>query len=319
MKLLTAAKRLSTQTAYASALKVFDLFWARAGIGGSPFPLSHATELRFVTWLSVEHPVRSSTAAQYLSAVRSHSMLSSSPVSAEHVSLAVKGMANLEAVCEPKPVKQTWLASYVMGAASKLLVLLAAPSPPLVECQALVASIVGFLFLSRASTVCAIRPVDFSVVGATLLFCERYRKSKQVPSPRTLQLRLDSSSPAWSVVEYCSFLRKHHPDLIEQSIISFFPQAYPAARVDACLGVACRLLGDDGPGLHPWSSHALRRGGAVSMLAVGVPLIKICEWGHWSGESSIRPYIVDRAFQCPSPADLVCFEWLVGTNRSIFD
>ena len=62
-------------------------------------------------------------------------------------------------------------------------------------------------------------------------------------------------------------------------------------------------------------SHSLRRGGAVSMLSVGVPLTRICEWGNWAGEASVRPYITGRAFQQPAPADLICFDWMARTSQ----
>lgn len=317
--LMLSAKKETTRTSYLSALKVFDAFWLASGEVGSPFPVSHASELRFVAWLSRDHPVQSSTAAQYLSAVRSHSMVSFAPTSAAHVSLAVKGMALLQSAVKPVGLAPTWPAEAVVVAARLLLSALGKSRPDFMECQALVSSIVGFLFLSRAATLCSVRPSDFTVVNRTLLFCESHRKSKLVPQPRSLQFLLESGSPAWAVAVYGQVVGLKYPDLMDRSLVSLFTQSSPAARVEACLRTVVRLIGDNVTVILPTSSHCLRRGGAVSMLAVGVPLTKICEWGHWAGEPSVRPYVAGRAFQCPSPADKLCFSWLAVANRSLLD
>jgi len=246
-------------------------------------------------------------------------MLASPIVSGEHVSLAIKGLAQQQGIQAKGVMAPTWLASSVIIAARLLLSALEATTLDLVKCQALVASIVGFLFLSRASTICNILPSDFAVVNRSLLFRESYRKSKLVPVPRVLQFRLEPASPAWAIVVYCEVLKLRRSDLMGQSMVSLYAQVSPAARIEACLTTVAKLVEKDVGGVVPTSSHCLRRGGAVSMLAVGVPLTKICEWGHWAGEPSIRTYITGRAFQCPSPADRVCFEWLAGTNISVHD
>jgi hypothetical protein len=310
-ELLVAAKRSSTQTAYAGALRVFDKFWSESETGAPVFPVSNAVELRFVAWLSSSHPVQASTAAQYLSAVRSHGMLCATTVSEAHVSLAVKGLSLLRPSRTKADIKPTFLATSVIAAAHQLIVCLMDPNPNLRDCQSLAAVVVGFLFASRASTLCSIRPVDFSLIGSSLVLCESYRKSKDLMMPRTMQLVMGPGSPAWAISSYVSYVRLHQPGLVEQSLVSLHRHASPAARIDSCLVDVSRLTKSLFATTAPCSSHALRRGGAVSMLAVGVPLSKICEWGHWAGEASVRPYIAGRAFQQPTPADRVCFDWML--------
>ena len=79
---------------------------------------------------------------------------------------------------------------------------------------------------------------------------------------------------------------------------------------DACITIASRVVSSA-----PMQSHSLRRGWAVSMLSVGVPLTKICEWGAWAGPASVQPYIVGRAFTRPTPADIICFGWMTSQSH----
>lgn len=311
-ELLLASKKASTQASYAGALKVFDTFWRKVGGGRSPFPLSAQTELRFVAWLSSDHPVRASTAAQYLSAVRAQAMLQSAEASDAQVSLAVKGMAQMHLSVQRSTVKPTWRASWVILAAHQLILCLMAPEPSLSDCQALVAVLMGFLFLSRASTICASRPGDFAVSGSSLILSEGYRKSKTVPEPRAMQFCLGPDSPAWSISAFVGHLSRSHPAMMLQPLVSMHQRTSPAASIDSCIATTSRLIRHRDPGVQCMTSHSLRRGGAVSMLAVGVPLTKICEWGGWAGEASVRPYIAGRAFTHPAPADMVCFGWMVS-------
>jgi len=315
--LISASKKPSTRVAYSAALRVFQQFWSSLGSDSSPFPLSHATELRFVSWLSHEHPVQSSTAQQYLSAVRSHAELISPVVTMEHVSHAIKGMAQTASIGKPSVLAPTWLAAWVVTAGHSLVVLISSASPSMIECQSLAAVMIGFLFLSRSSTICEVRPCDFTVMGDTLILCENYRKSKEVPVPRTLQLLVTPGSPQAALKSYLLFCEARHPLLWKQSVVSLHVNAKPSARVDACIRSACRQVKLVHPEVEVMSSHSLRRGGAVSMLAVGVPLTKIMEWGHWKGESSIRPYIEGRAFQQPTPSDVLCFGWMVRAPSGV--
>ena len=309
-ELVRASKKSSTQTSYAGALRVFNTFWTEVGGGLPPFPLSRQTELRFVSWLSLDHPVRASTAAQYLSAVRSHALLQSAEASEVPVSLAVKGMAQLALGDRSVTLKPTWLASSAVLAASQLLTTLMTPEPSLSDCQALVAVLVGFLFLSRASTICAVRPADFSFSSGSLVLCERYRKSKELPEARALHYVMVPESPAHSISAFLVFLARAHPTMLSQPLVSLHLRSSPAVCIDACIAITSRLIK-----VSPMTSHSLRRGGAVSMLAVGIPLTKICEWGGWAGPASIQPYIAGRAFTRPSPADVVCFGWMTSQSH----
>lgn len=316
-ELISASKKPSTRVAYDAALRVFQQFWSTLGLDYAPFPLSRETELRFVSWLSHEHPVQSSTVQQYLSAIRSHGELISPTVTIEHVSQAIKGMAQTAASGKASVLAPTWLAAWVVAAGHKLVSLIASAAPSMIDCQSLAAVIIGFLFLSRSSTICEIRPCDFTMVGDSLVLCENYRKSKEVPVPRTLQLVVTPGSPQAALKSYLLFCEARHPLLWSVSVVSLHVNAKPSPRVDACIRFACRQVKLVHPEVEVMSSHSLRRGGAVSMLAVGVPLTMIREWGHWKGESSIRPYIEGRAFQRPTPSDVLCFGWMVRSPSGV--
>ena len=67
---------------------------------------------------------------------------------------------------------------------------------------------------------------------------------------------------------------------------------------------------------HEATHHALRRGGATSAHAIGVPLETLCFWGGWSfGSDSIYRYI-DFSHEA-SAADFQFFGWMLARAAAI--
>ena len=64
------------------------------------------------------------------------------------------------------------------------------------------------------------------------------------------------------------------------------------------------------------SSHALRRGAAVSMHALGVQTQRTMEWAGWTSQHSMDLYIRGRASVAPLPSDYVCFGWMTPYGAS---
>ena len=62
------------------------------------------------------------------------------------------------------------------------------------------------------------------------------------------------------------------------------------------------------------SSHALRRGAAVSMQALGVSIHRILDWADWSSPRSMATYVRGRVNVATLPSDSVSFGWMVPSG-----
>ena len=61
-------------------------------------------------------------------------------------------------------------------------------------------------------------------------------------------------------------------------------------------------------------SHALRRGAAVCMYALGIQINRICAWGGWKTAGSLDTYIRGRDTSLPSDTDRICYGWMVRNS-----
>ena len=165
------------------------------------------------------------------------------------------------------------------------------------------AAIFGFMFASRASTILAVRVGDVCERGGVLHFTERLRKSKNVQTLRQLDIPIGRCSLAGSILQYCNWRKKHASD---SEVL--FPLRKAASGLDGTVMTnAMNLAFSDTAVL---SSHALRRGAAVSMFAIGVPLPRILAWGGWASEESIKPYLDGRQWLQATTYDVQVFGWM---------
>ena len=171
-----------------------------------------------------------------------------------------------------------------------------------------------FLFALRADTLVNVLMEDVSSDQLFFLFTERKRKNMCVLSTRLCRVPFTCRPAAvlWSFVQW----RLKMGSLPSSSLFSFqnVGQSSSASLVSSAIGASLALV----PGLVPlcrsYPSHAIRRGAAISMLSVSVPLHRIMQWGAWSSESSVTPYLKGHAFVSPSVSDTFFFGWMVSLS-----
>jgi integrase len=177
--------------------------------------------------------------------------------------------------------------------------------------------VVSFLFCLRADSVCSIRRSHVIVSESTLVLNLTKFKTKKIQEMKQLVVPL-SAVLAGVVRDYLGWWdRRGLPDsslfgfevqrgtqpasFVTRALQRVLPLAVSSARLDTSATL---------------SSHALRRGAAVSMHALGVQTQRMMEWAGWSSQHSMDPYIRGRASVAPLPSDYVCFGWMTPYGAS---
>eukprot|EP00042_Codosiga_hollandica_P046932 m.501794 g.501794 ORF g.501794 m.501794 type:complete len:231 (-) comp57333_c0_seq26:639-1331(-) len=128
----------------------------RANQEGEPFPVDDGKLMEFSVYLHEVRQIRSSSIKQYISAVKYHNSITQNS-DAQALSLLLKGITTRQVEThggtELKPI---WEAGHVLEASDKLTALAKSRSPSLEDCQALAASIIGFLFALRARSLASV-------------------------------------------------------------------------------------------------------------------------------------------------------------------
>ena len=168
------------------------------------------------------------------------------------------------------------------------------------QCAAVV---FGYLFALRASTLTAIRLGDVRLRHNVLELNEIKRKSKSAQTVRTVCIPTDLCKPARVLGKYIQWAQSRNKDT-SGSAFGFDMDAPPHKLV----GDAIQVAAAQSEGM---TSHSLRRGAAVSMFAVGVPIQRMLSWGAWASEDSVKPYIKDRAWNLATKDDRTCFAWML--------
>lgn len=167
----------------------------------------------------------------------------------------------------------------------------------------LAAVVFGFLFASRATTIVSALAGDLCVRGSSLVFLERKRKMKQAQGLRELCVPV-ACCLASALVEFMHWSR--FQGVSAQSSLFGLKGRYHGQVITSALQ---HVLGQQRV-----SSHMLRRGAAVAMLAAKVPMPRILSWGGWATEASVKPYLHGREFVSVSSHDLACFSWMASTE-----
>jgi hypothetical protein len=171
------------------------------------------------------------------------------------------------------------------------------------------AVVFGFLFLLRASSLASVNMGDVTISHDKLSLNLRKRKSKQSPQAKAMSIPVHRCEPALALSKYLQAAFGKVAD--GDSPFLFDNNKSPSIVVNEAIQTTYQWLGlptHDAP-----PSHSLRRGGAVSMFAVGVLSQRILSWGSWESENSLRPYIKDRAWCSATHSDNVCFSWMLST------
>ena len=258
-----------------------------------------------------EQRLKVQTVRAYVSAVLAVEKLSFSSIDqqlTEQLTRLFQGIANVSAEQHGVPeLKPAVSAKDVISIAEKL------PAIQDQRLQSMAAAIVlGFLFALRASTLVAIKLADITVAPESLVLHETTRKSRAPRATRRLEVPTRLCAPAAALRTYFSNVQSRCARSKWSSVpaFAFVPPTVTETQAQlvnhALQHVYTRL------GLHrpdtDLTSHALRRGAAVSMLAVGVPMPRILSWGAWQSEASVRPYLQGRAWQHATPQDRLCFQ-----------
>ena len=307
--------RESTQRSYTRATDLFRRFHLETNQPSTPFPLDHKVLLEFVAWCS-GRKVASDTIAQYVSAVRHEDKLRAQPTR-EHVEMAIRGVANLRIAEQgPKEPGAAWESQWVCQAAELASRLILSRSQiPLRDIQALLCSIVGFLFALRSASIASIDASHLTYNGGVLVLQEHVRKAHGPQAIRTLKIPVPATAqPFHAVFDFLFYMGQRHPNVSESFLVSEYPASEPSKSVDHALDRTLSLLSVPTPMTTQQKSHALRRGAAVAMLSIGVPTLKSLSWGGWANDSSMKTYVSGRTFVACSQSDQNCFGWMLQSQ-----
>lgn len=148
----------------------------------------------------------------------------------------------------------------------------------------------GFLFMSRASTIVAVRVDALSVVDGVLRFREDVRKLGR--RPRFLDVPLEGDAACAPAVLLASFWRERARVARPAEPLFDLPSASSAsAAVSGALDRVLAALGLRPPRDTFFAAHSLRSGGATAALAAGASLPVVMWWGGWSSLSSVQRYL----------------------------
>lgn len=308
--LLKNAQKPSTQKSYSAAIGMYKKFWLATAQAGNLFPSSSKSLLYFSAWLS-KRGILKQTIQQYLSAIRNEDARLGFGDQSKQLDMLLRGVDNVRtAERGPRQAKPAWEASWVIQAQDMLMHRLQSGSSQLRDVQALATVVFGFLFAQRASSTVAIRRQDVQCTSAYLQVSEGLRKTKKERIVHTFKVPTQQCSLAKAIMAYTLFMKRRYAHIDEHYLLSeWFKQGNPSASVNTALQRARELLGL--PSVNTQQSHALRRGAAATMFALGVPMQRILSWGGWESEKSMRPYIKDRVWTTLSADHGRCFSWML--------
>lgn len=173
------------------------------------------------------------------------------------------------------------------------------------------AVVFGFLFALRAATIAAATLDDIDIPHGRLVFLETTRKSRATRAVRHVEIDTTRCKPAAHLWSYFKRLKDKCKNA-HQRTPAFEYLAGAGRREPERLSSAIKSVyaSLQLPYTRALTSHAIRRGAAVSMHAVGVSLPRILSWGAWQSHDSYKPYIANRAWQAASLEDKWCFAHL---------
>jgi len=313
-----AAYRPSTQRSYASAQALYEDFYEESELAGDPWPASDAAILAFVSDCN-KRKLQQDTISQYVAAIRSKNTLLG-PVGPDQVALALRGVGNQRvAEAPPKPSKPAWEAAWVVRAAELLSASLRSRTqvPKLPDLQAYAVTIVGFLFALRSQSVASVNSDHLKFEGDAFHLVVEVYKDKGVPKPKSVMLSAPATQqPFRALFDFLDYMHRLVPERKENFLVSEFiaKSDEPSRAVDRAMDHVLSLLKIDHPMRTQQKSHALRRGAAIAMLAVGVDVDKRRLWGGWKSHESMKPYVAGYEFAKPTAEQRSCFSWMLGAE-----
>lgn len=295
---------------------MFREFWRETDQAGEPFPLRPEKLSEFAIYLATVRHVGAESVKQHISAVKHFDTLHNGDVQ-RRLQLVIKAIANDQVnVKGPKPPQPAWSPEAVIKATNMLAkVVRGQASMEIMDAQALIVSIIGFLYAQRATSIADMKLSDLKLDPKSLTFVQQRTKSKQAYKLSEFKIPIANCKPARVVREFLLKLQKSpeklHPD---SELLSHWPKTEPSQRVGAALARARSIL--NLPEAQGLQSHALRRGAAIAMLAVGVPEIRILSWGGWKETNCLQPYTLGREWTETSGASEECFGWMRTSMRT---
>jgi integrase len=270
------------------------------------YPVSKSAIAVYIAFL-VDNGVQAQSIPAYLSAIFKRQTLEGTPIDAtvqDYAHLLTKGAANQQ-VSRRGPAQKEIISANTCKIMAECL-LQQCSSLQVKQQRELAAVIFGFLFALRADTICSVMPGDVILRDKNIIFTERKWKSKQVQRQRTRTSPVQGKM-ASAIAKYINWTSSSSS--FETSLFGFRQQGASAAKVVSYINIAATTAKIK----HNQTistAHALRRGAAVSMSAVGVPSVRLCDWGGWAGEASVRPYLKDHPWTTPTPDDFDAFGWM---------
>lgn len=210
----------------------------------------------------------------------------------------------------PKKIQPAIASSVVLKLAQKLISNWNQTSETLRQACAL--TIFGFLFAARASTILAVKVDDVKVSDGYVIFTEGKQKSKSIRGTRQLKVPIHSCILADAIAKFVQHCNSKYPSSKQLFGEGKLSEVQAGAAVTKRIHAALKALRLDHDGA--MSSHSLRRGAAVAMNSLNVPVERMLSWGAWASQASLRPYVMDRAWSVASEADRLCFGWMVASK-----
>ena len=307
---LQDAMKPDTRNTYSSHVGMYRKIWQETDQLGDAFPVEESKLAEFAIYLDKSRGLKRSSIAQYISAVRNHNVAHVQHGS-EAVSLILRAISNRQVQQQGSiPLKPVWDASNVVAASTMLSTLVASNSKQDSDMRALATSIVGFVFALRARSLVSVRVGDLQFEDDTLNFTLRAYKTKAVEVESKYVVPWKECKPLHAVRKYLARRNKFNISSNSFLISDNTSSLRAATQVNRALNRVRELLklGE----VQQQQSHALRRGAARAMIAIGVPLPRILSWGRWKNETSLQPYIEGRAWSMSTHDDSKCFEWMKG-------
>lgn len=279
-------------------------------LGYQPHPVSWQSLASFAVVLR-DQQLKPQTIRAYISSVLAVEKLSFRtvpPELMEHLTRLFQGIDNNSVETHGVPALRPAISARdVATIASKIL------SMRNSRTQSMAAAVVlGFLFALRASTIVAIKLADIVVAPESLVLLETTRKSRTPRTTRRLEVPTRLCAPAATLWTYFSQVQSKRARDSWSSVpaFAFVPPTATTAQAQLVSTAMERVYAELGLQMpdSALTSHALRRGAAVSMHAVGVPLPRLLSWGAWQAEASVRPYLQGRAWQPATAYDRMFFQ-----------
>ena len=309
--ILRALSSSNAESGRRAIVAKFGRFWAFCAQSGvSPIPAATDRILAFIQFLHEEGRVSVRSAPQYVSAITTVHRWFALPDFTATTSLT-NGLLAAWRLAVVDEVAHDQVLPFPAASIFTLMDAAADTTNVQVLRSALVVGL-DFVFFNRADSAFPITAVDLLIEGTSILFRETRFKRKRA-EVLTNRLRRYNAVRFPALLAVLRAYRAARAEFyVDRRPSPYFWQLDEVSRpTSALVRRIFSTAASTWPHLFPagLTHHALRRGGATSAHAIGIPLETICFWGGWSfGSDAVYKYI-DFSHEA-TPDDFRAFGWM---------